>query len=184
MNRNGSQPHTIHADCGGAMVSEPVSELLVDLGVIRSYSRPRTSNDNPYSEAQFKNLKYMHDFPERFGSLEDARVFCDGFFMAASRRTVTTSSPTLISTPHVGPGPRALSASPRPCPAMPPSFSGTRGPSERQRDHEKGVGDEQSCSIRKVACSWCRSASRPSGPARGRSTSRPRTAPAGRSVQR
>jgi transposase InsO family protein len=64
------------------MVSKPVSELLVDLGVLRSHSRPRTSNDNPYSEAQFKTLKYMPDFPDRFGSLEDARAFCDRFFMA------------------------------------------------------------------------------------------------------
>jgi len=50
INRNGSTPHTIHADRGGAMVSKPVSELLVDLGVLRSHSRPRTSNDNPYSD--------------------------------------------------------------------------------------------------------------------------------------
>jgi transposase InsO family protein len=82
INRNGRAPHTIHADRGGAMVSKPVSELLVDLGVLRSHSRPRTSNDNPYSEAQFKTLKYMPDFPERFGSLEDARAFCDRFFTA------------------------------------------------------------------------------------------------------
>ncbi|QIZ37110.1 transposase family protein [Saccharopolyspora sp. ASAGF58] len=60
--RNGAEPHTIHADRGGAMVSKPVSELLVDLGVLRSHSRPRTSNDNPYSEAQFKTMKYMPDF--------------------------------------------------------------------------------------------------------------------------
>lgn len=80
--RNGCEPHTIHADRGGAMVSKPVSELLVDLGVLRSHSRPRTSNDNPYSEAQFKTMKYVPDFPERFGSLEDARTFCDGFFLA------------------------------------------------------------------------------------------------------
>jgi putative transposase len=80
--RNGCEPHTIHADRGGAMVSKPVSELLVDLGVLRSHSRPRTSNDNPYSEAQFKTMKYVPDFPERFGSLEDARRFCDGFFLA------------------------------------------------------------------------------------------------------
>lgn len=80
--RNGIEPHTIHADRGGAMVSKPVSELLVDLGVVRSHSRPRTSNDNPYSEAQFKTMKYVPDFPERFGSLEDARTFCDGFFLA------------------------------------------------------------------------------------------------------
>jgi transposase InsO family protein len=80
--RNGVEPHTIHADRGGAMVSKPVSELMVDLGVLRSHSRPRTSNDNPYSEAQFKTMKYVLDFPERFGSLADARAFCDGFFLA------------------------------------------------------------------------------------------------------
>lgn len=80
--RNGARPHTIHADRGGAMVSKPVSELLVDLGVLRSHSRPRVSNDNPYSEAQFKTMKYMPDFPDRFGSLEDARAFCEEFFLA------------------------------------------------------------------------------------------------------
>jgi putative transposase len=80
--RNGAEPHTIHADRGGAMVSKPVSELLTDLGVLRSHSRPRTSNDNPYSEAQFKTMKYMPDFPSRFGSLADARAFCDTFFTA------------------------------------------------------------------------------------------------------
>src|SRR3982074_1052067 len=75
-------PPTVHADRGGAMVSKPVSELLVDLGVLRSHSRPRTSNDNPYSEAQFKTLKSSPDFPDKFGSLEAARPFCDGFFVA------------------------------------------------------------------------------------------------------
>ncbi|CAO5229563.1 transposase [Frankia sp. AgKG'84/4] len=80
--RNGTPPAAIHADRGGAMVSKLVSELLVDLGVIRSHSRPRTSNDNPYSEAQFKTLKYSYDFPDRFGSLADARTFCEGFFTA------------------------------------------------------------------------------------------------------
>lgn len=64
------------------MVSKPVSELLVDLNVHRSHSRPRTSNDNPYSEAQFTTLKYSYDFPDRFGSLADARAFCEGFFTA------------------------------------------------------------------------------------------------------
>ncbi|WP_235038967.1 DDE-type integrase/transposase/recombinase [Kibdelosporangium aridum] len=80
--RNGCEPHTIHADRGGAMVSKPVSELLTDLGVLWSHSRPRTSNDNPYSEAQFKTMKYMPDFPDRFGSLADARAFCESFFLA------------------------------------------------------------------------------------------------------
>lgn len=61
--RNGAEPHTIHADRGGAMVSKPVSELLVGLGVAWSHSRPRTSNDNPYSEAQFKTMKVHARLP-------------------------------------------------------------------------------------------------------------------------
>ena len=73
-------PKALHADRGGAMTSKPVAQLLVDLGVTRSHSRPRCSNDNPYSEAQFKTLKYCPDFPERFGSLADARAFCADFF--------------------------------------------------------------------------------------------------------
>jgi transposase InsO family protein len=78
--RNGSIPHTIHADRGGSMTSKPVSEMMIDLGVRRSHSRPRCSNDNPYSEAAFKTVKYVPDFPERFGSLADARAFCEQFF--------------------------------------------------------------------------------------------------------
>jgi putative transposase len=80
--RNLVAPQTIHADRGGSMTSKPVSDLMIGLGVSRSHSRPRTSNDNPYSEAQFKTLKYVPDFPERFGSLADAREFCDRFFTA------------------------------------------------------------------------------------------------------
>ena len=57
-----------------------MSALLADLGVTRSHSRPRVSDDNPYSEAQFKTLKYLPNFPARFGSLADAREFCAGFF--------------------------------------------------------------------------------------------------------
>ena len=78
--RNGSAPHTVHADRGTSMTSKPVSALLVDLGVTRTHSRPRVSNDNPYSEAQFKTLKYLPDFPDSFGSLLEAREFLDGFF--------------------------------------------------------------------------------------------------------
>lgn len=70
----------LHADRGAAMTSKPVAFLLADLGITRSHSRPHTSNDNPFSEAQFKTLKYRPDFPARFGSLEDARSFCRGFF--------------------------------------------------------------------------------------------------------
>jgi putative transposase len=71
---------TIHADRGGAMRSKPVSQLMVDLGVTRSHSRPHVSNDNPFSEAAFKTLKYCPTFPPRFGCLEDARVFAEEFF--------------------------------------------------------------------------------------------------------
>lgn len=71
---------TIHADRGSSMASKPVAFLLADLGVTKSHSRPHCSNDNPYSEAQFKTLKYRPDFPERFGSIEDARAFCAKFF--------------------------------------------------------------------------------------------------------
>ncbi len=71
---------TIHADRGPSMKSKPVAFLLSDLGVTKSHSRPQISDDNPYSEAQFKTLKYRPDFPERFGSLEDARAFCQVFF--------------------------------------------------------------------------------------------------------
>jgi putative transposase len=70
----------LHADRGSAMTSKPVSQLLVDLGVARSHSRPHVSNDNPYSEAQFKTLKYCPAFPDRFGSIADARAFCEAFF--------------------------------------------------------------------------------------------------------
>ena len=71
---------TIHADRGSSMTSKPVSQLLVDLGVARTHSRPHVSNDNPYSEAAFKTLKYCPAFPTRFGSIEDARAFCAEFF--------------------------------------------------------------------------------------------------------
>ena len=71
---------TIHADRGSSMKSKPVAMLLADLGVTKTHSRPHVSNDNPYSEAQFKTLKYRPDFPERFGSIEDARGFNGDFF--------------------------------------------------------------------------------------------------------
>jgi putative transposase len=71
---------TLHADRGTSMTSKPVAQLLVDLGVARSHSRPHVSNDNPFSEANFKTLKYCPAFPGRFGSIEDARSFCDMFF--------------------------------------------------------------------------------------------------------
>ena len=71
---------TIHADRGSSMRSKPVAFLLADLGVTKSHSRPYTSTDNPYSESQFKTLKYRPGFPDRFDSIEHARAFCRTFF--------------------------------------------------------------------------------------------------------
>jgi putative transposase len=71
---------TVHADNGASMASKPVAFLLADLGVTKTHSRPHCSNDNPYSEAQFCTLKYRPDFPERFGSIIEARAFCQRFF--------------------------------------------------------------------------------------------------------
>jgi putative transposase len=71
---------TIHADRGSSMTSRPVVELYAFLGIRRSHSRPHVSNDNCYSEAQFKTLKYCPTFPERFGGIQDAQAFCERFF--------------------------------------------------------------------------------------------------------
>ena len=71
---------TIHADRGSSMTSKSVATLMADLGVIKSHSRPHVSNDNPYSEAQFKTMKYRPTYPRRFGSFEEAMVFAQSFF--------------------------------------------------------------------------------------------------------
>jgi len=71
---------TIHADRGPAMTSKPVALLLANLGVTKTHARPHVSNDNPFSEAQFKTLKYRPAFPDRFGSIQDARASCHAFF--------------------------------------------------------------------------------------------------------
>jgi putative transposase len=71
---------TLHADRGSSMTSRTVSQLLADLGVLQSHSRPHVSNDNPYSESQFKTLKYSPNFPKRFNNIAAARSFCDDFF--------------------------------------------------------------------------------------------------------
>jgi transposase InsO family protein len=80
--RQNIEPGTLslHADRGSSMRSKPVAGLLIDLDITKSHSRPYTSDDNPYSEAQFKTLKYRPDFPARFGSIEDARAHCQTFF--------------------------------------------------------------------------------------------------------
>jgi putative transposase len=71
---------TIHADNGASMASKPVASLLADLGVTKTHSRPHVSNDNPFSESHFRTLKYRPDFPDTFGSIEDARAHCQRFF--------------------------------------------------------------------------------------------------------
>ncbi|WP_175442350.1 DDE-type integrase/transposase/recombinase [Humibacillus sp. DSM 29435] len=73
-------PDVVHADRGTSLTSKPVAQLLVDLGVTRSHSRPHVSNDHPYREAAFKTLKYAPVFPENFGSPADARAFGERFF--------------------------------------------------------------------------------------------------------
>ena len=70
---------TLHADNGSSMTSKTVAQLLADLGVTKTHSRPHVSNDNPYSEAQFKTTTYRPDFPERFGSLDEARSWMRQF---------------------------------------------------------------------------------------------------------
>jgi putative transposase len=75
--RNSLVPQTVHADRGTSMTSKKVSQLLIDLGVTRSHSQPKVSNDNPHNEAQIKTTKYMSDYPERFDSLAHAREWFD-----------------------------------------------------------------------------------------------------------
>ena len=71
---------TLHADRGSSMKSKPVALLLADLGVVKTHSRPQVSNDNPFSESQFKTMKYRPEFPERFGSVQHGRAFGHVFF--------------------------------------------------------------------------------------------------------
>jgi len=80
--RQGIEPGqlAIHADRGPSMTSKTIAHLYADLGVTQSHSRPNVSNDNPFSEAQFKTLKYRPDFPERFGSAQHSRSHCGPFF--------------------------------------------------------------------------------------------------------
>jgi putative transposase len=70
----------LHADRGPSMTSKTLAQLLADLSITKTHSRPHVSNDNPFSESQFKTMKYRPDFPDCFGSLEDARSFCANYF--------------------------------------------------------------------------------------------------------
>jgi putative transposase len=89
---------TLHADRGSSMRSKPVASLLVDLDIAKSHSRPYVSDDNPYSESQFKTMKYRPDFPARFGCIEDARAHCQTFF--AWYNTMHRHSGIGYMTPH------------------------------------------------------------------------------------
>jgi putative transposase len=71
---------TIHADRGKVMTSKPVAFLMADLGITKTHSRPYVSDDNPYSESQFRTMKYRPEFPDRFGCIQDSRAFCQQFF--------------------------------------------------------------------------------------------------------
>ena len=88
----------VHADRGGPMTAKSTALLLSDLGVVQSHSRPHVSDDNPFSEAQFKTLKYQPTFPDRFGALEDARAYCRPFFTWYN--TVHYHSGIGLLTPH------------------------------------------------------------------------------------
>ena len=126
---------TIHADRGTSMTSKPVAELLADLGIGRTHSRPHVSNDNPYSESAFKTLKYCPAFPERFGCIEDA-----GSSASSSSPTTTTNIATPASActprprsitarpPRSGPSGRSHSTPPTP---PTPAASATAGPRRR-----------------------------------------------------
>ena len=71
---------TLHADRGSSMTAKSLALMLADLGVVKTHSRPHVSDDNPFSEAQFKTMKYRPQYPDRFGSIQDARAFCQAFF--------------------------------------------------------------------------------------------------------
>ncbi len=94
----GKNELTLHADRGSSMKSKCLALLLSDLGVNKTHSRPHVSNDNPYSESQFKTLKYRPEFPGRFGSIEDARTFCRRFFNWYNREH--RHSGIALLTPH------------------------------------------------------------------------------------
>ncbi len=97
--RQGIQPGqlTIHADRGSSMTSKPVALLMADLGVTKTHSRPHVSNDNPFSESQFKTLKYRPDYPERFGCQTDARTWAENSSVGT---TTNITTPLSVSSPR------------------------------------------------------------------------------------
>ena len=149
---------TVHADRGSSMSSKPVAFLLADLGITKTHSRPHVSNDNPYSESQFKTLKYRPGFPDRFGSLQDARSFCQQFFTWYNRQhrhagiAMMPPRPSTTATPLSSTRP-ALRSWPPPTPPIPnasctgrphsnpcPPRCGSTRPSRHSRRPSKQLG--------------------------------------------
>ncbi len=135
-------PEVIHADRGTSMTSKPVAQLMVDLGVTRSHSRPRVSNDNPYSESQFKTMKYCPAFPATFGSLADPAP-------SGRRSSATTTTSTAIPGSGCTHPPRSTTAPPPrsgPCASRPstpptpptPTDSATADPDPRNPQSRPG----------------------------------------------
>jgi hypothetical protein len=139
------------------MKSHTVAQLLATLGVTKSHSRPHVSNDNPFSESQFKTLKYRPEFPERFGSQEDGRGFCQGFFQWYNHQHYHSGlgllTPAMV---HHGQAPKILAArqevlhaayaahperfvNKRPTPLGPPEAVWINPPPTSSDDHEKGL---------------------------------------------
>lgn len=99
----------IHADRGKVMTSKPVAFLMADLGVTRTHSRPYVSDDNPYSESQFRTMKYRPEFPDRFGCIQDSRAFCQQFFLWYNQEHrhsgISLLTPAMV---HFGEAPKVL----------------------------------------------------------------------------
>ena len=96
------------------MIAKTVAILLADLGVAKSHSRPHVSNDNPYSEAQFKTLKYRPDYPDRFGSVADARSWGRGFFAWYNDQHHHTGLALLTPATCIPDGPKPSASNARP----------------------------------------------------------------------
>jgi putative transposase len=133
---------TIHADRGPAMTSKPVALLLADLGVTKTHARPHVSSDNPFPEAQFQTLKYRPAFPERFGSIQDARAYCHVFFSWYNTAHHHSSlglltPPTCIMAWPSSASPRGRLCSPRPTPRT-PNASPVGSPSCRRAPRKSG----------------------------------------------
>ena len=127
---------TLHADRGTSMSSKPVAFLLADLGVTKTHSRPHVSDDNPFSESQFRTLKYRPEFPDRFGCIQDSRAFCQGFFRWYNEEHRHSGlgllTPAMV---HYGQTAAHPANSAKPCSMSPiafiPSASSARPPNQR-----------------------------------------------------